>query len=265
MRLLRRTTRRLSPTEAGETLYRHARPIVDALQVADLAVRRTDGRPRGLLRISVPPSGRRGLSDLFLGYVEAHPLVQLEVTATNRPVDLMAGEADVALRAGTVMDPGLIARILHSTALLLVASPAYLASAGTPVTPAELSGHACLTGLFVRGEQPMAQWPLLDGGAVRITPRLSSNEMDLIVDAAVAGLGLTLLPRMRIEAELRSGALVPVLEEVVGARSTLAVVYPEREHLPAAVRTFVDHAVEWSQRTVFGTRTRDRDRLPLAT
>lgn len=245
VRLLRRTTRRLAPTDAGDTLYRHARPIVDALEAAEDAVRRTDSEPRGLLRVSVPQAGGKVFSDLFVGFLRACPRVQLQILATNTAVDLMAGTVDVAVRAGLQLHPGLIARLLSTTPLLVVGSPAYLAAAGTPLVPDDLADHTCISGF--QGEHPLTHWPLMGGGTVRISARMSSNEMNLTIDAARADLGLILVPRARIAAELSSGTLVPVLEGIVGTVSTVAVVYPEREYLPPAVRAFVDHAVSWAR------------------
>ncbi|MEZ4241445.1 MAG: LysR family transcriptional regulator [Myxococcota bacterium] len=241
VRLLRRTTRRIGLTDAGEELYPHARSIVHAVEAASEAVRRDDDVPRGLLRVSVPPSTDGRFSSLFLAFLATYPEVQLEVLASSRLEDLVVSGIDVALRAGTTLDPGLIARQLHASDAVAVASPAYLERAGTPATPADLAHHACLVG-YARGERPATHWPLWSGGRVRVDGRLVSNDLSLLHAAALAGVGIALLPQMLAGEHVDRGRLVVVLDGVVGGRTQLALVYPERQHLKPAVRAFIDFA-----------------------
>jgi DNA-binding transcriptional LysR family regulator len=239
VRLVRRTTRRLALTDAGEELYRRARVVLGAVREAEAAVRRTDGVVRGLLRVSAPPSGRGGFNDLFLDFLERYPEVRLEVEFAARHVDLVGSGYDVAIRASSDLDPGLIARSLARIRLLAVASPAYLARAGVPETPADLARHACLVG-FADGARPVTHWPLVDGGKVRVEGALASNALELLLDAALRGRGIAFLPELLIQEPLRQGAIVQVLAGAVGAMSQLAVVYAEREFLPPVVRAFVN-------------------------
>jgi DNA-binding transcriptional LysR family regulator len=238
-RLLRRSTRRLALTDAGHELFRHARAVVTAVKDAEAAVRRADGEIRGLLRVSVPPSSDDRFSSMLLAFLAKYPGVRLEVSFTTQHVDLVASGYDVAIRAGTELDPGLVARHLARAEVFAVASPAYLARAGTPTAPEDLSAHACLVG-FVRGERPQTYWPLLSGGHVRVEGRVATNDLALLRRAALAGMGIALLPGLAVDDDLQSGALVRVLPGIVGSTSRIAVVYPERQFLPPVVRAFVD-------------------------
>lgn len=245
VRLLVRGTRSLAKTSAGAELEVRARHILAESVAALGAVRRLDGVPRGLLRISTPPDDERGLfASLVLAFLTRWPEVHIETTATARHVDLAAEGIDVALRAGTDMDAGVVARVLRRLRVLVVGAPGYLQQHGAPQVAADLAGHSCVR-RFARGRAPSRYWPLRDGGQVPVSGRIVTNSLKLHVGAALAGHGLALVPTTFASAKLASGALVPVLTDVVGDDSVFAVVYPEKEYLDPKVRAFVDHCVEW--------------------
>ena len=242
--LAHRSTRRLALTPAGEELYRRARLIVAQAEEARGVVARLDGVPRGLLRVSVPPGpAAQVLAGVLVTYLSRYPEVRVEVTATTRHVDLVAEGIDVALRAGRLDDPSLVARQLRRSDLIAVASPADLAARGTPVSPADLAGHDCLVG-YDRGATPARAWPLRGGGTLPISGRLATNDLDLTLAAAEAGLGVALVPDLVAAAALAAGRLVVVLPDHIGISSVMALVYPSREHLDPKVRAFVDLAGE---------------------
>lgn len=243
VRLLRRTTRRMALTDAGEELYRHARGVIAAVREAEAAVRRTDGAVRGLLRVSVPPSGDGQFHRLLLAFLDRYPEVRLEVNFSTQHVDLLTAGYDVGIRAGASIAPGLDGRILARITLRAVASPAYLARVGTPAQPEELAQHACLVG-FALGERPATHWPLQDGGQVRVEGRIVSNDIQMLRQAALAGHGIALLPDLLIAADVQAGTLVPVLDARIGSSSQIALVYPERELHPPAVRAFIEFVLE---------------------
>lgn len=245
VRLAHRDTRRFELTEAGATLYARARAIVADAYAATEAVARLDDVPRGLLRVSTPPMPGAGLADLFLSFTDRWPEVRLEVLSTTEHVDLRAQRVDVALRAGVLTDPDLVARVVWHTQERCVAAPAYLAARGRPQTLADLADHDCLVG-FDRGVAPATTWPTRDGDAVRVKGRLVTNDLQLRVAACVRGQGLGLLPDVVALRHLRDGALVEVLEGQLGRDTTLALVYVERTFLDPKVRAFIDHAVAWS-------------------
>jgi DNA-binding transcriptional LysR family regulator len=244
VRLLRRTTRTLSLTDAGEVFYRHARIVLDAVSQAQASVRAKDDVVRGDIRVSVPPISDESFIKMVATFAKAHPLVRLQIDFSTRHVDLLREGYDVALRASRDIQPGLVARLVRRDRSIAIASPEYLAKHGTPRTVKDLRAHRCLTS-FARGELPQSTWPA-GRGEVHVDGSFSSNDLRLLREAALQGLGIALLPTMFVEDLVESGALVQVLAGVVEADNRMAVVYPEREFLPAHVRAFVEALVAWA-------------------
>jgi DNA-binding transcriptional LysR family regulator len=243
-RLLRRSTRSLALTDAGDVFYRHARIVLDAVANAQTSVRAQDNVMRGELRVSVPPVADDSLRPMLATFAKEHPDVRLQVDFSTRVVDLRRDGYDVALRAGFDIQPGLVARTIGRHKAIAVASPAYLAERGTPRTVKDLRKHRCVTG-FARGELPQSTWPA-GRGVVHVEGVLSSNDLALVREAALMGLGIALLPQIVLGAAIETGALVQVLPGVLEAENRLAVVYVEREFLPPHVRAFVDALVQWA-------------------
>jgi DNA-binding transcriptional LysR family regulator len=244
--LLRRTTRSLVLTDAGSALYRHARIVLDAVQQAEDSVRRDDDAIRGDLRISVPTMMGRGLNEMLCQFAQRHPLVRLHVNATSRHVDLRRDGYDVALRAGTVLEPGLIARTLAHVPVVGVASADYLAAKGTPRSLRDLRKHSCLLG-FARGELPQTHWQLANGRQLHVEGPFVSNEITLLCEAARRGLGIAFLPSLLVEPFFADGSLVQVLPAKLEVMSQLAVVYPEREFVPPQVKALVAALASWAE------------------
>lgn len=251
-RLLRRTTRSLALTPAGDTFYRHARIVLDAVQSAEASVRSTGPTIAGDLRVSVPPMLDEGFFAMLTAFAKAHPAVRLSVHFSSRHVDLRRDGYDVAVRAGTAIEPGLVARTLGRTRLVAVASPEYLAAHGTPRRRKDLAAHRCLLG-FARGELPQTHWPL-GGAQVHVQGMFFTNEIRLLADAAMRGLGIALLPRTLVDDALARGTLVQVLPGVLEDESRIAIVYPERELVPPQVRAFVDAVIAWAPNMPLRTR-----------
>jgi DNA-binding transcriptional LysR family regulator len=245
-RLLRRTTRSLVLTDAGEALYRHARIVLDAVSQAEASVRRTDETMRGDLRVALPPITQPSLLALLCDFAKEHPELRLHVHFGTKLVDLRRDGYDVALRASTQLEPGLIARTLRRDVGVAVASPEYLAKHGVPRAERDLKNHRCLMG-FARGELPATHWPLAAGGQLHVEGVLFSNEVPLLHDAALRGLGIALLPSMFVRPSLDSGKLVHVLPGIIEAETHVAAVYPEREFVPPQVRAFVAALVSWAE------------------
>ncbi len=240
VRLLHRRTRRLVLTPAGEELLGRARRIVADADAAWSAVRRLDDTPRGLLRVSVSsildPS-------LFTDFLRDFPEVEIEVRASTRHVDLIADGVDVAIRFGEVTDADLIVRKVHQSRSVVVGSPAYLSDRPPPSHPDELADRECVVG-FAGGWTPARRWPLRAGGTVPVGGRLAGNAVSLARAAALAGLGLALLPERMVRADIEEGLLVAVLEDVVGGDLPVSVVYADREFIDPKVRAFVDRAAQ---------------------
>jgi DNA-binding transcriptional LysR family regulator len=244
-RLLRRSTRSLTPTDAGESLYRHARIVLDAVRNAEDSVRRVDDAVRGDLRVSVPPIVTPSFRTLLCGFAERYPEVRLQVHFSTRHVDLRRDGYDVAMRATTELEPGLIARPLSREPMLCVAAPSYLAQHAPLRRRQDLTRHRCLMG-FTKGELPQAYWVFRGGSRLHLEGALFSNDLELLRDAAVRGLGIAYLPLMVLYPALENGSLVPILPDTLRGEALIAVVYAEREFVPPAVRAFVDAVVEWA-------------------
>jgi DNA-binding transcriptional LysR family regulator len=242
VRLLRRTTRQLKLTDAGSELFDRARLAVEAANAAAEAVRRPDDKPRGLLRVSMPPASS-AMTSVVHAYMERYPDVQLELILSTAHEDLIARNIDVALRAGSQLPPGLTMRKLTTTAQIGVASPGYLEDAARLRSVADLAQHRCLVG-YERGESPATHWPLRDGRRVRIKASLAANDAAFLREGAVRGHGVTLLPKILVQHDLDAGRLVPVLPRALGGASFVAVVYPERQLMKASARAFIDLVVE---------------------
>lgn len=244
-RLLRRTTRSLVLTDAGEAFYHHARIVLDAVNHAEASVRRTDDIVRGDLRVSVPPMMGRSFYLMVRDFAQRHPEVRLQIHFSSQIVDLQRGGYDVAIRATAQLAPGLVARTLARSPTVAVASPAYLATHGTPRSVRDLRAHRCLLG-FAGGEVPQTHWPVPGGGKQHVDGVLFSNDLFLLAEAALGGLGIAMLPLMLVQPMLTKGELVHVLPGLVEADARVSVVYPEREFVPAPVRAFVDAVVAWA-------------------
>jgi DNA-binding transcriptional LysR family regulator len=239
-RLLRRTTRSLTITDAGEALYRHARIVLDAVREAEASIQRSDA-VRGNLRVSLPPMVSSAFFDLLAEFAGAHPEVRMQIHFSTRHVDLQRDGYDVALRATSKLEPGLVARTLMRFHFIAVAAPAYLAAHGRPTSLRDLRRHRCLMG-FARGELPETHWSV-GGRKAQLDGTFFSNSPGLLVRAAERGLGIALLPSLAVEDRVERGKLVEVMPGALRSEGRIALVYPERELVAPAVRAFVDWMV----------------------
>lgn len=242
VRLLHRTTRRLKATRQGEVLYGKARRVVDAARQAEAEVRRLDGVPRGLLRLSAPIESAQGVFTGWLAsFLATYPEVTLEVSTTSAHVDLRASGIDVALRRGAV-DPSLITRTLVQDPTIAVASPGYLERAGVPAHPDDLGRHDCIVG-YRAGAVAELRWPLLDGTWVPVSSTLRTNHTELRLEAAKQDVGIAMVSQYSAAQALHNGELVHVLPGVIGRLERVSLVYVEREFIDPKVRAFVDFFV----------------------
>lgn len=246
VRLLRRTTRSLALTDAGEVLYRQARIALDAVRRAEESVRRADDAVRGELRVSVPPFSSASFFGMLSAFCARHPDVRLQMHFSTLHVDLSRGAFDVAIRGAGALEPGLVARTLTRTRVIAVAAPSYLATRPPLRTTADLRHHRCLSG-FARGELPQSHWTDHKGRQVHVEPAIASNDIAHLRHAAIMGQGVAYLPEALVRASIAQGALVQVLAGKLEGESVLAVVYAEREFLPPQVRAFVDAVVAWAK------------------
>jgi len=240
VRLLQRTTRKLGLTDAGRIYYEHCLRIVAEVEDAERAVVKLQETPRGLPRMTVPAS-TQFLGPVFSEFLGQCGEVQLEVLCTDRSVDLVEESFDVAIRAGGLPDSTLIARNLGFSHFVLIASPRYLEKHGRPRSPQDLAKHACL--IFGVGAQPRV-WHLTKGNErrdVTLTPKLSVNDLDILQNAAVSDLGITLLPDFRCIEDLRAKRLELVLPAWHAPAQPIHAVYPSGRHLSPKVKVMLDH------------------------
>lgn len=245
IKLLNRTTRRQSLTDAGRTFYERAKNILAEMEAAEALIAETRSTPRGRLRISAPITfGSHALAPEIPQYLRQHPEVTLDLSLTNRTVDLIDEGFDVVFRTGELPDSGLMARPLAPHRLILCAAPAYLRSAAKLRRPEDLQGHECLVFQLT---SLRTQWSF-DGPqgrvSIPITGRFSTDSGEALRAAAVAGMGVLLQPQELVAEEIQAGRLVrllPAYEPV--ARPLHALYAPDRRMTPK-LRSFLDFAVE---------------------
>jgi DNA-binding transcriptional LysR family regulator len=246
VRLLHRTTRRLSLTPEGEKYHLRARDILAAIEEAEAEVSRAGQRPHGRLRINcLPAFALNQLAPSLSDFLARYPEVELELALTDRVVDLMEENADVAIRAGPIDDPTLVARKFGEIRRGLFASPEYLARRGMPSTPEALRDHDCIV---VKSLPSALRWPFQSGGEVRsvdIKSRVLVDSADAALQLAIVGCGVTRLADLITAPAVREGRLRPVLIESHVAESVpLSAVYPHGRHHMPKVRVFLDFLVE---------------------
>lgn len=241
-RLLLRTTRRLSPTADGLALYEQAARMARAADDAALLAAGTTSEPRGVLRVNAPTTfGEMYLAEPIARYLEAHPRVRVELSLSDRFEDLVAERVDVAIRVSAKLkDSTLVGRKLADDRSVVVASPAYLARRGTPEAPADLIHHDCLRYTLLDAAE---EWRFKADGAsfaVPIAARFEAQNGAALRSAALAGMGIAILPSFMVAPEIESGALRVLLEPFTFVRLRVSAVYAPGKVVPSTVRTFVD-------------------------
>lgn len=238
VRLLRRTTRKVAPTELGLAHYHRVAPLVREAEDAEAALREQQRGPSGPVRMSVPGGGQEIFAAAIAEYVARYPEVRLVVEASDRRVDLVGEGFDLAIRGGDVHDDTLIARSLGSNPFALVASPAYLAARGKPRDLEDLATRH--DALFLGDGHRRATW-MLDDRRIALAPRFISTSLALLREMAASGLGVALAPEFFCRELIDQERLRIVLPQVKTPQSTSWLVYPSRRYQPAAVRVLIEH------------------------
>lgn len=243
VRLLNRTTRRLSLTEAGAAFYEGCRRVVAEAEAARETVAHLAAAPRGLLKVNAPMSfGVRHVGPWLPDFMARYPELAVELVLNDRVVDLIDEGFDVGIRIAALADSSLIARRLAPSRSILCAAPAYLERHGNPLSIEDLRAHECLLYSYQRTG---GSWRLSGPGGERtvsVNGRLRVNNGDALLAAAVAGLGVTLLPCFICNEALRAGQVVQVLPEWnEPATNAIHAVFPANRNLSPKVRVFVDY------------------------
>lgn len=241
VQLLQRTTRTVTLTDVGDAFHQRCGQALATINDAAREVRQSESAPRGVLRMTAPITfAEHFLGDIIGEFLRSNPDVRVTLDLTDRYVDLVAEGFDLALRAGTLADSSLKARLLGTNPLAMVASPAYLELHGTPTTPADLLEHDCIV---YSGNERSAKWPLLVKRKVTQVPvrvRVAVNSFMLARDFAVAGLGIARMPGGFSEELEEAGKLTRVMTDFMPPPSPLHAVFPPGPHLAPRVRGFVD-------------------------
>jgi len=247
VRLLNRTSRRFAITDAGEEFYRHALAMLREAELAETAIRHRLSEPTGTLRCTAAVATMQfAMRDMVANFLLRNPKVNVVAHATHQNVDIVGENYDVAIRAHSdpLPDSTLVQRTLTPAPWFLFAGSAYLDSSAEPQTPKDLHNHPSLF-MMRTGVAPV--WRLRHSNkskrevVMRLTPRLLSDDMTALKQAAIAGLGVVALPGYVCREDVRAGALRRVLPHWLAGDSTITALIPYRRGLLPAVRVFVDH------------------------
>lgn len=247
VRLLHRTTRQLHPTPEGLLLAEQGRGLVEELEALTDGLRKAGCSIAGTLRVSMSSTfGKLYISPLLPEFLTRHPAVRVSVDLNDQKVDLVSAGLDLAIRIGSLDDSTLVARHLAINRRVLCASPDYLRRHGAPATPAELEHHQCV--LLLGNQGRLDTWRMHDSAGreavVRVTGRIESNQGELVRDASVAGLGISLHSTWHVARDLRDGRLQVVLPDWKLPDTAITALMPQRRLMPPRVRAFVDFLAE---------------------
>ncbi|MGI4950774.1 MAG: LysR family transcriptional regulator [Janthinobacterium lividum] len=242
-RLVERTTRRVTFTEAGRTLAGQARAVLAGYADAVRADR--DATLRGTVRVTAPQVfGRRHVTPLVTTFLDAHPALTVELVLSDRNLDMVEDGLDVAVRIGPLPDSSLVVRRVGEVRRVLVASPAYLATRGTPRTPHELARHDAI---FSSGRPVPVEWRFRDGARgriVRLAPRLLVNDVEAALVAARMGQGIAMALSYQVADDLGAGTLVRLLPAFEPPPLPVQLLVPGGRYVTPRVRVFLDHAAQ---------------------
>ncbi len=241
VRLLHRSTRSITLTAEGAVFLERCRRILCEIETAELELSETRQAPRGRLRISLPLVGML-IMPALTAFMHRYPAIELDVDFSDRLVDVINEGFDVVMRTGEPTDSRLVSRPVGHYRLQLVASPAYLASRGTPDHPGDLAHHACLQHKFPSTGK-LEPWPLKrapDSLEWALPVSMVCNTSAALLDVAVAGLGIACLPDFLVRPAVERGDLVPVLDGHIEHQGTFRLLWPSSKHLAPKLRAFID-------------------------
>jgi DNA-binding transcriptional LysR family regulator len=245
VRLLNRTTRAISPTEVGQAYFERIRAVIEDLDQLEEAVRNRSGNPTGRLKLTAPQSfGSGQLAPVLIAFARAYPGISLDVSLSDRLVNLVDEGFDAAVRIGLPRDENLMARRLCESRVVTIAAPGYIARRGAPQRPFELSGHDCIIDSNAREPEV---WRFHEGGGAITVPvngRIHFSSPEACVTAAVAELGVAQVPSFVAGQQIRAGAVELLLEAHEFGPIPVQAMYPPGRHLALKVRVLIDFLVE---------------------
>lgn len=246
VRLMNRTTRKLALTSEGDAYFANAKRILQDIEEAEAEVTRFSASPKGLLRVNVGTAfGLHQLAPSLPRFAEKYPDVELEITVTDRIIDLVEEGADIAIRNGVLRDSSLVARKICDLHRVICASPAYLKKHGTPKAPHDLLKHNCLS---ITGAPQLRRWPFKIGSSIEhidVHGGISANNAEMLLQLAANGAGVIRLSEVIVGDGIRAGWLKPILEDSHHVEPLpLNAVFPHGKHKSPRVAAFVNFLVE---------------------
>ncbi|GLQ31103.1 LysR family transcriptional regulator [Litoribrevibacter albus] len=241
VKLINRTTRKVSLTEAGQLYYQECKALVSGLENADLLVSQMQSKPKGLIKLTAPVTyGEQIIAPLVNDFLVKYPDLEVELILTNQKLDLIDQGIDLAIRLGQLKDSSFIAKRLANRRLHVCATPKYLDQCGTPYALSELSQHNCLMGT-------LEQWRFKEAGKTRnlsVHGRIKCNSGPALLDAARKHLGLAQLPDFYVAPLLASGELVEVLSSYQDDSEAVWALYPQRQYLSPKMQVLLAYISE---------------------
>lgn len=245
IKLLYRTTRKVTLTEEGRVFYQHCRSVLDGLDAAEQAVSNLQSKPQGRIKLTAPVTyGEQQLLPLVNDFMVQYSDIEVTAFLSNQKIDLVDGGYDLAIRIGKLSDSTMMAKKLSRRTNFVCAAPAYLKKYGTPYTLSELSEHNCLLGT-------RDYWHFIENNKkagkernMRVSGTVQYNSGHSLVDAALKGLGIVQLPDYYVQRHLASGALVSLLDNYREPEESIWAVYPHNRHLSPRIRLLVDYLTE---------------------
>jgi len=247
VRLINRTTRSISLTPEGELYYQQCQQITDDAQQAESSVNQRQLEPQGSLKVSCPISfGMPHLKPILAKFLSLYPKVNLDLNMTGRQVDVVADGFDVVIKTATELeDSSLISRLLMKSYGVTVASPQYLARHGKPTHPSELSQHKTIT--YSYAKSPNVWQYLTEQGepiSVNLDSRMITNSPEMELELALAGQGITRMPKFNLSDKLATGELVTLFDDYRKTPINVYLVYASKKHMSAKVRCFIDFVIQ---------------------
>ncbi len=240
IKLLYRTTRKVSLTEEGQIFYQHCRGVLDGLNAAERAITNLQSTPQGKIKLTAPVTyGEQHILPLINNFMKKYQDIEVTAYLTNQQLDLMNENFDLAIRLGKLSDSSMMAKKLAKRTNYVCASPAYLDKYGIPHSLSELNKHNCLLGT-------REYWHFSDSGKeknIRVKGNLRCNSGFSLVDAALKGLGIVQLPDYYIKDHLAKGSLISVLDNYKAPDEGIWAVYPQNRHLSPKIRLLVEHLI----------------------
>lgn len=250
IKLLYRTTRKVSLTEEGRVFYQHCRGVLDGLDAAEQAVSHLQSKPQGRIKLTAPVTyGEQQLLPLVNDFMVRYSDIEVTAFLSNQKMDLIDGGYDLAIRIGKLRDSTMMAKKLSRRTNFVCAAPAYLEKHGTPHSLSELSQHNCLLGT-------RDYWHFIEDGKIdsgkntdkeknlRVSGSVQYNSGHSLVDAALKGLGIVQLPDYYVQKYLASGELISLLDDYREPEESIWAIYPHNRHLSPKIRLLVDYLSE---------------------